>query len=164
MDEQLHTLAKKLGEAALRAGVMVATAESCTGGWVAEALTSVAGSSKWFERGFITYSNISKQEMLGVSENTLKQFGAVSEQTVIEMAEGALKHSHAHAGMAVSGVAGPGGAVLDKPIGTVCLAWAVVGQKTHCLTEHFTGNREEIRRQAVITVLDRMLVILAGWK
>jgi len=163
MDEQLHTLAKKLGEAALRAQVMIVTAESCTGGWVAEVLTSVAGSSKWFERGFVTYSNLSKQEMLGVSPDTLKQFGAVSEQTVFEMAEGALKHSRAHVGLAVSGIAGPGGAVLDKPVGTVCLAWAAVGQTTRCHTGRFTGNREEIRRLAVITALEGMLAILAGW-
>lgn len=109
MDEQLHRLAKMISEVALKAQVMIATAESCTGGWITETLTSVAGSSKWFERGFVTYSNLSKQEMLGVDGETLKQYGAVSEQTVCEMAEGALKHSHAQISVAVSGIAGPGG-------------------------------------------------------
>jgi len=164
MDEQLHTLAKTLGEAALQAQVMVTTAESCTGGWVAETLTSVAGSSNWFERGFVTYSNLSKQEMLGVDGETIKQYGAVSEQTVCEMAEGALKHSRAHVSLAVSGIAGPGGAVLDKPVGTVCLAWAAIAQTCRSQTVHFSGNREKIRRQAVIAALEGMLDVLARWK
>lgn len=164
MDEQLHRLAKMISEVALKAQVMIATAESCTGGWITETLTSVAGSSKWFERGFVTYSNLSKQEMLGVDGETLKQYGAVSEQTVCEMAEGALKHSHAQISVAVSGIAGPGGAVIDKPVGTVCLAWAALGQKTHSDTERFSGNREDIRRQAVIAALNGMLDTLTGWK
>lgn len=163
MDEQLHRLAKEVGESALQASVMITTAESCTGGWVAEALTSVAGSSKWFERGFVTYSNLSKQEMLGVSDETLDQYGAVSEQTVSEMALGALRHSHAHLSLAISGIAGPGGGVLDKPVGTVCLAWAAVGQATRSQTVHYAGNREEIRRQAVIGVLNGMLDLLSDW-
>ncbi len=163
MDERLHALAKTLGEEARRREVMIATAESCTGGWTAEALTAVAGSSKWFERGFITYSNLSKQEMLGVSSETLKQFGAVSEQTAIEMAQGALHHSHAHVSLSVTGIAGPGGGTLDKPVGTVCMAWAAVGQAIRSQTAHFTGNREEIRRQSVITVLNGMIELLTGW-
>ena len=164
MDEQLHSLANAVGEAALRAHVMLTTAESCTGGWVAEVLTSVSGSSKWFERGFVTYSNLSKRELLGVSAVTLQQYGAVSEQTAREMAEGALKHSHAHISLAVSGIAGPGGAVLDKPVGTVCLAWAASGQTTRSNTGHFSGNREEIRHQAVIAALKGVLDVLAEWQ
>jgi len=164
MDEQLHSLANAVGEAALRAHVMLTTAESCTGGWVAEVLTSVSGSSKWFERGFVTYSNLSKRELLGVSAATLQQYGAVSEQTAREMAEGALKHSHAHISLAVSGIAGPGGAVLDKPVGTVCLAWAASGQTTRSNTGHFSGNREEIRHQAVIAALKGVLDVLAEWQ
>jgi nicotinamide-nucleotide amidase len=161
MDEQLHRLAKELGESALQARVMITTAESCTGGWVAEVMTSITGSSKWFERGFVTYSNLSKQEMLGVSEETLVQHGAVSEQTVREMARGALQHSHAHLAVAISGIAGPGGATLDKPVGTVCLAWAAGGEVVRSQTEHYSGNREEIRRQAVIAAIDGMLGMLA---
>ena len=161
MDEQLHRLAKELGESARQARIMVTTAESCTGGWVAEALTSIAGSSLWFDRGFVTYSNLSKQEMLGVSDETLAQHGAVSEQTVCEMAQGALSFSQAHLAVAISGIAGPGGATLEKPVGTVCLAWASAGQVTHSRTERFAGNREEVRRQAVIAALKGMLVMLA---
>jgi nicotinamide-nucleotide amidase len=164
MDEQLHGLARTLGEEARRLEVMIATAESCTGGWIAEALTSIAGSSKWFERGFITYSNLSKREMLGVSSETLKQFGAVSEQTAREMAQGALQHSHAHASLSVTGIAGPGGGMLDKPVGTVCMAWAAVGHTIRSQIAHFRGNREEIRRLSVIAALNGMIELLTTWK
>lgn len=164
MDEQLHNLAIKIGDEACRCEVMLTTAESCTGGWVAEVLTSVAGSSQWFERGFVTYSNLSKQEMLGVNGETIKQHGAVSEQTAREMAEGALRHSHAHISLAISGIAGPGGAVLEKPVGTICLAWAASGHSTLSDTRHFSGDREKIRRQAVISALDGLLEVLAEWK
>ncbi|HEY4732334.1 MAG TPA: CinA family protein [Gammaproteobacteria bacterium] len=164
MDQQLHNLAIRIGDEACRCQVMLTTAESCTGGWVAEVLTSVAGSSRWFERGFVTYSNLSKQEMLGVNGETIKQHGAVSEQTVREMAEGALRHSHAQISLAISGVAGPGGAVLDKPVGTVCLAWAASGYVSRSISRHFSGNREEIRRQAVVAALDGLLEVLAGWR
>jgi len=163
MDEQLQLLAKKVGESALEARVMITTAESCTGGWVAVVLTSIAGSSKWFERGFVTYSNLSKQELLGVSGETLVQHGAVSEQTVCEMAQGALQHSHAHLGVAISGIAGPGGATQDKPVGTVCLAWAAAGKVTRSVTEQYSGNREEIRKQAVVAALNGVLGMLAAW-
>lgn len=164
MDQQLHNLAIRIGDEAYRRQVMLTTAESCTGGGVAEVLTSVAGSSRWFERGFVTYSNLSKQEMLGVNGETIKQHGAVSEQTVREMAEGALRHSHAQISLAISGIAGPGGAALDKPVGTVCLAWAASGHATRSITEHFSGNREEIRRGAVLAALDGLLEVLAGWR
>ena len=164
MDQQLHNLAIRIGDEACRCQVMLTTAESCTGGWVAEVLTSVAGSSRWFERGFVTYSNLSKQEMLGVNGETIKQHGAVSEQTVREMAEGALRHSHAQISLAISGVAGPGGAVLDKPVGTVCLAWAASGHVSRSISRHFSGNREEIRRGAVLAALDGLLEVLAGWR
>src|ERR1043166_3670914 len=128
---------------------MLVTAESCTGGWVGEAVTMVPGSSEWFERGFITYTYISKREMLGVKVKTLEKFGAVSEQTVREMAAGALARSHAQIALAVSGTAGPSGGTREKPVGTVCFAWA--GKRGAIVTETrlFRGDRQAIRRKAV---------------
>jgi nicotinamide-nucleotide amidase len=156
----LETLAAQLGEGLRQRGLMLTTAESCTGGWVAQAITAVSGSSQWFERGFVTYSNAAKVEMLGVHPATLEQHGAVSELTVREMAQGALAHSHAQVAVAVSGIAGPGGGSLEKPVGTVCLAWADNGAKTraHCL--QFMGNREAVRRQAVAAILHGLLDLL----
>jgi len=164
MEQQLIELAQRLGDTLVKHHLMVVTAESCTGGWVAEILTSVPGSSKWFERGFVTYSNLSKQEMLGVSVATLEQYGAVSEQTAIEMAEGALQHSHAQISLAITGIAGPGGAVLDKPVGTVCLAWAGLGVKTHTCTDIFKGQRQEIRRQAGIKARGGVEDVRSRWE
>jgi nicotinamide-nucleotide amidase len=156
----LETLAAQLGESLRQRGLMLATAESCTGGWVAQAITAVSGSSQWFERGFVTYSNVAKVEMLGVHPATLELHGAVSEPTVREMAQGALAHSHAQVAVAVSGIAGPGGGSLEKPVGTVCLAWAGNGVETraHCL--QFMGNREAVRRQAVAAILRGLLDLL----
>ena len=156
----LETLAAQLGESLRQRGLMLATAESCTGGWVAQAITAISGSSQWFERGFVTYSNDAKVEMLGVRPATLEQHGAVSESTVREMAQGALAHSHAQVAVAVSGIAGPGGGSLEKPVGTVCLAWAGNGMetRTHCL--QFMGNREAVRRQAVAALLRGLLDLL----
>jgi nicotinamide-nucleotide amidase len=156
----LEILAAQLGEGLRQRGLMLTTAESCTGGWVAQAITAVSGSSQWFERGFVTYSNAAKVEMLGVHPATLEQHGAVSELTVREMAQGALAHSHAQVAVAVSGIAGPGGGSLEKPVGTVCLAWADNGAKTraHCL--QFMGNREAVRRQAVAAILHGLLDLL----
>ena len=139
-----------------------ATAESCTGGWVGEIVTSVAGSSQWYDRGFITYSNESKQEMLGVSASTLTEFGAVSEQTVREMAAGALKHSRAHITLAISGIAGPGGATADKPVGTVCIAWATLTGAGLAQVFHFQGDRRTVRRQAVAAALQGALRMIEG--
>jgi nicotinamide-nucleotide amidase len=162
-DEQLSELALRLGEALRARELTIATAESCTGGWIAQAITSVPGSSQWFERGFVTYSNRAKQEMLGVREATLAAHGAVSEETVSEMAEGALRHSRAQVVLAISGIAGPGGGVLDKPVGTVCLAWAGVGVATRTRTEHYAGGRQEVRRAAVAAALAGVLEMLATW-
>ena len=127
----MDILATQVGEALKAHGLMLATAESCTGGGVAQAITEVAGSSAWFERGFVTYSNLSKQQMLGVRESTLMQHGAVSEMTVREMVEGALKHSNAQVALAVSGIAGPDGGTPDKPVGTVWFAWGLKDAETH---------------------------------
>ncbi|MEQ6340060.1 MAG: nicotinamide-nucleotide amidohydrolase family protein [Gammaproteobacteria bacterium] len=160
MDEELDTLSAQVGDALRRHGFMLATAESCTGGWVAQTVTAVAGSSQWFERGFVTYTNIAKQEMLGVRAATLAEFGAVSEQAVREMAQGALNNSHAQISLAISGIAGPGGATLDKPVGMVCFAWAGIDMPVRSRTEHFLGNREAVRRQAVLAALRGVLATL----
>jgi nicotinamide-nucleotide amidase len=138
----------------LARGESLATAESCTGGWVAKVCTDLVGSSGWFERGLVTYSNASKQELLGVSAETLNQHGAVSEQTVQEMALGILRHSHAQWGLAISGIAGPGGGSASKPVGTVCIAWAGPGDWLVKRSYRFDGDRDEVRRQAVETALN----------
>lgn len=159
MDSQLVDLAVAVGQALKAKGWMLVTAESCTGGWVSEAVTMVPGSSEWFERGFVTYTNVAKREMLGVSAATLEASGAVSEATVREMVSGALAHSHGHLAIAVSGVAGPTGGTPAKPVGTVCLAWAVRGQEPVAVTRHFGGDREAVRRQSVVEALEGVLRI-----
>jgi len=145
-------------------GWMLATAESCTGGWIAKLCTDLPGSSAWFERGFVTYSNEAKQEMLGVQAATLAQYGAVSEPVVREMATGALAHSRAQVALSVSGIAGPGGGTDAKPVGTVCFGWAVQGGdgvvETHTETCHFDGDREAVRMQAVEYALRAVVHLL----
>jgi nicotinamide-nucleotide amidase len=141
---------------------MLATAESCTGGWVAQAVTSVAGSSKWFERGFVTYSNAAKHEVLGVSNKTLKKFGAVSEETAREMARGALARSRASVALAVTGIAGPGGGSAGKPVGTVCFAWAGRRAGVRSETRRFRGGRAAVRRQSVVRALEGVMQFLQG--
>jgi len=159
-DQEIAVLADQLG-VALRANTYrLAAAESCTGGWLAKAVTDIAGSSAWFERGFVTYSNQSKQDMLGVSERVLREHGAVSEASVLAMAEGALRHSLADVSVAISGIAGPGGATPDKPVGSVWLAWARRGEQAHAQCFLFTGDREAVRAQAVIAGLEGVLVLL----
>ncbi len=156
----MDVLAAQVGGALKSHGIMLATAESCTGGGVAQAITEVAGSSGWFERGFITYSNLSKQQMLGVRENTLKQHGAVSELTVREMVAGALQHSAAHVALAVSGIAGPDGGTLDKPVGTVWFAWGIKHGNTHAQRHQLKGNRAEVRARAVHIALQGVVNLL----
>ncbi len=162
MDEELYRLAARLGRALKRQGLMIATAESCTGGWIGQAITMVPGSSDWFERGFITYTYISKREMLGVSGQTLARHGAVSEQVVREMARGALARSHAQVAVAISGVAGPGGGTPEKPVGTVCLAWAMKRGKLVVETKRFRGDRDAVRRRSVAHALRGALKIIGG--
>lgn len=160
MDDVLYQLAEETGLALKAQGWMLATAESCTGGWVGEAVTEVAGSSAWYDRGFITYTNQSKQEMLGVQSQTLELHGAVSEETVREMASGTLLHSQANISLAISGVAGPSGGSPGKPVGTVCFAWAIKNgtvKSERCL---FPGDRREVRRQAVEHALQGVLALL----
>ena len=160
MDNSLYQLAERIGQALKRQGSMLVTAESCTGGWVSEAITMVPGSSDWFERGFVTYTYISKREMLGVSSDTLGQHGAVSEPTAREMVTGAIAHSHAQVAVAVSGTAGPSGGTPDKPVGTVCFAWGVKDGALKSETRHFAGDREAVRRQSVEHALGGILRLL----
>ena len=156
-DHELDVLARRVGEALTARGLWLATAESCTGGWIAEAVTAIAGSSGWFDRGFVTYSNAAKTDMLGVRGDTLDTHGAVSEATVSEMAAGALARSRADLAVAVSGVAGPGGGSAAKPVGTVCLAWARRGAPTATTTVHLAGDRAAVRRQTVRLALQGVL-------
>jgi nicotinamide-nucleotide amidase len=167
----LNVLSRKVGTALKSRGETLATAESCTGGWVAQAVTAVAGSSDWFERGYVTYSNASKREALGVRKATLARYGAVSEQTAREMARGALNNSRGALNksrgalrgrgrgtiaLAVTGIAGPAGGLPGKPVGTVCFAWAQ-GRRIASETKRFRGGRTSVRRQSVIHVLRGIL-------
>ena len=160
VDKTLYELAERAGQTLMRRGLMLVTAESCTGGWIAEAVTSVPGSSEWFERGFVTYTYISKREMVGVSGETLEKHGAVSETVVLEMATGAIAASHAQVGIAVSGVAGPSGGTPEKPVGTVCFAWATKDGTPKAETRRFPGDREAVRRASVIHALTRMIELV----
>jgi nicotinamide-nucleotide amidase len=158
--DKLATLATRVGAKLRAKRLMLTTAESCTGGWVAQAVTSVAGSSTWFERGFVTYSDAAKREMLGVRKRTLAVHGAVSEETAREMAIGALAHSGAQVALAITGIAGPGGGSPEKPLGMVCFAWAVTDGKINVQTRHFKGDRESVRRQSVIAALQGAVELL----
>jgi nicotinamide-nucleotide amidase len=158
-DKQLYELAERVGKALKVKGKMLATAESCTGGWIAQAVTAVPGSSEWFERGFVTYTYISKREMLGVNPATLEAHGAVSEQTVREMTEGALARSHAQIAVSVSGTAGPSGGTPQKPVGTVCFGWGAKDSAVQTAVQHYDGDREAVRRQAVAFALERVLAV-----
>ncbi|PLY16757.1 MAG: damage-inducible protein CinA [Sedimenticola sp.] len=160
MNEQWEKLSTELATRLSARGIMLATAESCTGGWVAKVLTDLAGSSAWFERGFVTYSNAAKQEMLGVDPLSIEQYGAVSEATVSEMATGAIVHSQAGAALSISGIAGPGGGSAEKPVGTVWFAWAIKGQAVQTRCCQFPGDRDAVRQQAVETALQGMVDLL----
>ena len=153
-------LLRSLADALNAKGWMLTTAESCTGGWIAKLCTDLAGSSAWFERGFVTYSNEAKQDMLGVRAETLAQYGAVSEAVTAEMAAGAVLHSRAQVAVSVSGIAGPGGGTASKPVGTVCFGWALQGGKVRTATHRFEGDREAVRRQSVEYALNGVLHLL----
>jgi nicotinamide-nucleotide amidase len=159
-DTELNQLAVELGEKLRARGWMLATAESCTGGWIGQLITAQPGSSHWYERGFITYANIAKQEMLGVPAATLEAYGAVSEETASAMAAGALKHSHAQATLAISGIAGPGGGTPQKPVGLVCYGWALADGTLLSSTCRLDGDREEIRSRAVAAALRGLIELL----
>ncbi len=157
MDKEIYDLSEQLGMALKAKGLVMATAESCTGGWISQAVTMVPGSSNWFDCGFVTYTNRSKHEVLGVRNATLESQGAVSEQTVTEMAQGALRHSRADCCVAVSGVAGPDGGSPSKPVGTVWLAVADNQGSTRAWRLMLGGDRDQVRRQTVIAALRALI-------
>lgn len=161
MDGELLQLSRLLGAALERRGWQLSTAESCTGGWISAAVTATAGSSNWFDRGFVTYSNAAKIEMLGVSARTLEEAGAVSAATASEMARGALAHSRAALAIAVSGIAGPGGGTAEKPVGTVCIAWACSDGRSRAFRLQLDGGREAVRRQTVVQALRELIAAAA---
>lgn len=152
--ELFENIATQLGQIALAKNAVIATAESCTAGGIACAITQVAGSSEWFDRGFVTYSNQSKEDLLGVRHETLASFGAVSEQTAKEMVAGALARSEATVAVAVTGIAGPGGAVPGKPVGTVYIAWGRKGENPIAKRHQFDGDRQTVRESTVKTALE----------
>ena len=157
MDSELIALSAALGTACHQHQLTITTAESCTGGWAAQVITHTAGSSGWFERGFITYSNAAKVDMLGVQQKTLDIYGAVSTETAVEMAVGAIQNSNAMISLAITGIAGPGGGSPGKPVGTVSFAWCGKGQPAEGEQRLFPGNREAIRRAAVKHALKGLL-------
>ena len=159
MNAELFSLAQALGERLRAKRAVLVTAESCTGGWVAQAVTAIAGSSEWFERGFIVYSNAAKEELLGVSGQTLSSHGAVSEETARELARGALARSRGTIALAVTGVAGPAGGSAEKPVGLVCFAWASA-DRVKSEHQRFAGDREAVRRQSVVRALEGVLEML----
>ncbi len=160
MTERLEKLAGELGQRLEAAGLMLATAESCTGGWVSKVVTDIPGSSAWFDRGFVTYDNLAKQELLGVSATAIADHGAVSEEVALEMAQGALKRSRADVAVAITGIAGPAGGTEDKPVGTVCFAWIRAGRTRLSQRVRFAGSREEVRHQSVRLALERLPELL----
>jgi nicotinamide-nucleotide amidase len=155
--KSLEALAAEVGALLLTNGQKLTTAESCTGGWVAQCLTAIPGSSDWFERGFVTYSNEAKHEMLGVDLETLSSHGAVSEPTAAAMVVGALQHSHADWALAITGVAGPSGGSAEKPVGTVSFAWTNTEGRLETQTRLFEGCREEVRAKSVAHALSGLL-------
>ena len=158
-DSDLTALAEELGLQLRKRKLTLSVAESCTGGLCAETITRVAGSSAWFECGFITYSNQSKETLLNVAEHTLTTYGAVSEETAIEMAMGAFNLSGASLSAAVTGIAGPTGGSKAKPVGTVCFAWMGVDCELITATHHFTGSRQEIRQQSAKTLIEGLITL-----
>ena len=159
-EEEITRIARVLGRACKRRHVDVSTAESCTGGGVAAAITRISGSTSWFDRGFVTYTNLAKKQMLGVSRRTLAKRGAVSGEVACEMALGALKHSPADISVAITGIAGPTGGSRSKPVGLVWFAWAARkgGVQARCL--RFKGDRQAVRRQSVAVALQGLIDLL----
>ncbi len=158
-DTELHALAEDVGARLSAARQMLVTAESCTGGWIAKTVTDIAGSSEWFDCGLAVYSYEAKQALLGVRAETLEHLGAVSRETVIEMVSGALSHSGASVAVAVTGIAGPGGGTVDKPVGTVWIAWKRRGGYPRAEAFHFEGDREAVRRRTVAAALQGLATV-----
>lgn len=156
----ITTLAEKLGHLLIEKKLKLVTAESCTGGGIAYAITSIPGSSQWFEHGFVTYSNLSKQKLLNIDQKIINIYGAVSEETAKAMAEGVLQNSDADISIAVTGIAGPDGGSATKPVGTVWFGFAGKSFSTKTLHQHFSGNREEIRLKSIQTGLEILISLL----
>ena len=159
-DTELATLAMRVATTMQQHALMLAAAESCTGGWIAKTLTDLSGSSAWFEAGVVSYSNEAKMSLLGVRRETLERSGAVSEETALEMVSGALDRMHADVAVAVTGIAGPTGGTPEKPVGTVWIGWRRRGGAARAQLFHFTGDREAVRRQTVAAALEGVLATL----
>ncbi|PID46271.1 MAG: damage-inducible protein CinA [Proteobacteria bacterium] len=159
---RLKDTAKRVSALLISRGETLATVESCTGGWVAKVLTDLPGSSAVLQCGFVTYSNEAKQQMVGVSADTLEKFGAVSEAVATEMASGALKNSNATISLSITGIAGPEGGTDKKPVGTVCFAWATNKGLLDTETCYFAGDRDAVRRQSVVHALQGVESRLGG--
>lgn len=157
----MSDLAAELGALLQARGLRLSCAESCTGGWIGKRITDVSGSSQWFDRGFVSYSDTAKSEMLGVSEASLRSHGAVSEPVAREMAEGALLRGRSDLAVAVTGIAGPEGGTADKPVGTVWIAWARRGGETRAELRRFSGDRENVRRAAVRAALEGLIRLIS---
>ncbi len=162
---RLYALSERLGRSLQERGLVLVTAESCTAGGIAYAVTQIPGSSAWFDRGMVVYSNESKQRLLGVPAAYLRDFGAVSEPVARAMAIGALQQGAGHAAVAVTGIAGPGGGSAEKPVGTVCFAWALHRESQPApwaltATRHFEGDRAAVRTQSILEALDGMILTL----
>lgn len=157
-----EALLLRLGAQLVRQNKMLVTAESCTGGGIAYAMTSLAGSSRWFERGFVTYSNSAKSEQLSVANEIISRYGAVSEEVAAAMAAGALRHSHADLGVAVTGIAGPDGGTPGKPVGTVCFGWSIRDSDTRTTRVLFEGNRQQVREQSILMAIQGLLDIVGN--
>jgi len=159
-EQELRDLAEELGDCFKARGVKLASAESCTGGWLAKVITDIPGSSEWFTGSVVCYSNESKQSLLGVAENTLNEFGAVSGETVLELADGLFAHTDADVAVSVSGIAGPGGGSDDKPVGLVWLSWGKRGKSVFARPFNFAGDREAVRKQSIAQALHCLLDLL----
>jgi len=163
MNSSITPLTQQLAQILLAKGFKIALAESCTGGLLAAQLTSLAGSSDWFERGFVTYSNQAKEESIGVPKEFIERYGAVSEEVARAMSKGVLKNSLAQVSVAITGIAGPGGGSANKPVGMVCFAWGILVNdqiQTRSQTKHFSGDRQSIREQACVYAIESLLAQL----
>ena len=159
-EQELRDLAEQLGECLVARGLKLASAESCTGGWLAKIITDIPGSSAWFTGSVVSYSNEAKHSLLGVSENTLKEFGAVSGETVLEMSDGLFAHTDADVAVSVSGIAGPDGGSEDKPVGLVWLSWGKRDKSVFANPYNFAGDREAVRKQSIKQALNNLQDLL----
>jgi len=159
-EQELRDLAEQLGECLTSKGIKLASAESCTGGWLAKIITDIPGSSAWFVGSVVSYSNEAKQSLLGVSADTLAEFGAVSGDTVLEMSDGLFAHTDADVAVSISGIAGPDGGSDDKPVGLVWLSWGKRDKSVFANSFNFDGDREDVRRQSIKQALENLLDVL----